>query len=134
MFVQAEYNDVNENSYVNTLGTITNQSYSNYNQNLAYTNGSGKELIFIGDYKWKRFFMNVKYNNHNFIQQGETVFYNQLINAKIGYLINPSYNFNIHVGINHRSQSFKNLSGLNNETNFIYLGIRTSIYNLYYDF
>ena len=134
LFVQAEYNDVNENSYVNTLGALTNQSYSNYNQNLAYTNGSGKEIIFIGDYKWKRFFMNIKYNNHNLIQQGETVFYNQLINAKIGYLINPSFNFNIHIGVNHRSQTFKYFSGLNNETNFIYLGIKTSIYNLYYDF
>ncbi|MBA2610609.1 MAG: hypothetical protein H0U95_01470 [Bacteroidetes bacterium] len=134
LFLQVEYNDVNENSYGNPLGTTTNQSYSQYNQNLAYTPGSGKEFIVIGDYKWKRFFVNLKYNYQNLLKSGEYYYTNQLINARIGYLINPAYNFNVNLGMTYRAQNFNNFANLNNQTNYIYLGIRTSIYNLYYDF
>jgi hypothetical protein len=134
LFLQLEYNDVNENSYNSPLGTTTNQSFSNYNQTLAYTPGSGKELIVMADYKWKRLFVNMKYNYQNLLKNGEYYYTNQLINAKIGYLINPAYNFNVNLGITYRAQNFNNFTNLNNQTNFIYLGIRTSIYNLYYDF
>ncbi|MEO6305229.1 MAG: hypothetical protein ABIP51_18865 [Bacteroidia bacterium] len=134
LFLQAEFNNVNENSYVSPLGATTNQSYSQYNQNLAFTPGSGKELIVIGDYKWKRFFVNLKYNYQNLLLNGDYLYTNQLINAKVGYLINPSYNFNVNIGITSRAQNFNNFTNLNNQTNYIYLGIRTSIYNLYYDF
>lgn len=134
LFLQAEYNDVNENSYVSPLGTAANQAYSHYNQNLAYTPGSGKEIIVIADYKWKRLFVNLKYNNQNIIKNGDYFYNNQLVNAKIGYLLNPAYNLNVNLGVTYRMQNFNNFSTLNNQTNYIYLGIRTSIYNLYYDF
>lgn len=134
LFFQAEYNDVNENSYNSPLGAITNQSYSNYNQNLAFTPGSGKEIIGIVDYKWHRFFVNLKFNYQNLLNGGEYYYTNQLINAKLGYVINPAYNFNVNLGITHRTQNYNNFTNLNNQTNYIYLGIRTSIYNLYYDF
>ncbi len=134
LFLQVEYNDVNENSYVSPLSANSNQSYSHYNQNLAYTPGSGKEIIAIVDYKWKRFFINLKYNNQNLLQNGDYFYNNQLINAKIGYVINPSYNLNVNLGYTYRMQNFNNFTTLNNQTNYIYLGIRTSIYNLYYDF
>lgn len=134
LFLQLEYNDVNENSYVSPLSTISNQSYSHYNQNLAYTPGSGKEIIAIADYKWKRFFVNFKYNNQTLLQNGDYLYNTQLINAKIGYLINPAYNLNVNLGYTYRVQNFNNFTTLNNQTNYIYLGIRTSIYNLYYDF
>ena len=134
LFLQVEYNDVNENSYNSPLGTITNQSYSQYNQNLAYTPGSGKELIAILDYKWKRFFMNFKYNYQNMLKNGEHYYYNNIINAKVGYLINPAYNLNVNLGVTYRSQNFNGTNNLNNQTNYIYLGVKTSIYNLYYDF
>ena len=132
--MQVEYNDVNENSFNSPLGTTTNQSYSNYNQTLAFTPGSGKEFIAMADYKWKRLFANIKYNYQNLLKNGDYYYTNQLINAKIGYLINPAYNFNVNLGITYRAQNFNNFTKLNNQTNFIYLGIRTSIYNLYYDF
>ncbi len=134
LFLQAEFNNVNENSYVSPLGTVTNQSYSQYNQNLAFTPGSGKELVVIGDYKWKRFFVNVKYNYQDLLKNGEYYYTNQLLNAKVGYLVNPAYNFNVNMGITYRAQNFNNFTNLNNQTNYLYLGIRTSIYNLYYDF
>jgi hypothetical protein len=134
LFLQIEYNDVNENCYVSPLGTISNQSYSHYNQNLAYTPGSGKEIIAIADYKWKRLFVNLKYNNQNVLKNGDYFYNNQLVSAKIGYLLNPAYNLNVNLGVTYRTQNFNNFSALNNQTNYIYLGIRTSIYNLHYDF
>jgi hypothetical protein len=134
LFLQTEYNDVNENSYNSPLGTTTNQSYSHYNQTLAYTPGSGKEFIAVADYKWKRFSVNFKYNYQNLLKNGDYYYTNQLVNAKIGYLINPAYNFNLNLGMTYRAQNFNNFTNLNNQTNYIYLGIRTSIYNLYYDF
>ena len=134
LFFQAEYNDVNENSYNSPLGTTANQSYSTFNQNLAYTPGSGKEFIAITDYKWKRFFVNLKYNHQNLLKNGEYYYSNQIINAKVGYLINPAYNLNVNLGMIYRNQNFNNFSSLNNQTNYIYLGVKTSLYNLYYDF
>lgn len=134
LFLQVEYNDVNENSYVSPIGPNSNQSYSHYNQTLSYTPGSGKEIIAIADYKWKRFFVNFKYNNQIVLKNGDSFYNNQLINGKIGYLINPAYNLNVNLGYTYRVQNFNNFTTLNNQTNYIYLGIRTSIYNLYYDF
>ncbi len=34
----------------------------------------------------------------------------------------------------YRTQNFSIFNTLNNEANYIYLGFRTSLYNLYYDF
>ena len=134
LFFQLEYNDVNETSFNSPLGTTTNQSYSHYNQTLTYTPCSGKELIFIADYKWKRFFANLKYNHQNLSNNSTDFYANSIVNAKVGYLINPAYNFNINLGITYRSQNFTSFTNLNNQTNYIYLGVKTNIYNLYYDF
>lgn len=134
LFLQIEYNDVNENSYNSPIGTSSNQSFSHYNQTLAYTPGSGKEFIMIADYKWNRFFVNLKYNHQNLLKNGDYFYTNQLFNARIGYLLNPAYNFNVNMGITYRDQNFNNFTNQNNQTNYIYLGIRTSLYNLYYDF
>lgn len=134
LFLQIEYNSVKESSYYSPLGTTTNQSFAHYNQNLAFTPGSGNELIVISDYKWRRFFVNVKYNQQMVLLNGEKYYTNTIIHPKIGYLLNPAYNLNVSVGINYRLQNFYNFKLLNNETNYIYIGIKTSLYNMYYDF
>ncbi len=134
LFLQAEFNNVNENSYISPLGTTTNQSYSHYNQNIAFTPGWGQEIVIIGDYKWKRFFVNLKHNYQYLLKSGEYYYTNDILNLRIGYLVNPAYNFNVNLGMTYRGQNFNNFTNLNNQTNYIYLGIRTSIYNLYYDF
>src|SRR5205085_226784 len=68
-FLQVEFNSVTKNSYNNPSGSSTDQSYSHYNQTLAYTPLYGNELILIADYKRKRFFFNGKFirqlKNHN---------------------------------------------------------------------
>lgn len=134
LFLQVEFNDAKESSYFSPLGTTSNQSYSHYNQNLAYTPGSGKELVVISDYRVKRFFFTAKYNYQSVHSGGDNAYVNNLVNAKIGYVINPAYNLNVSLGINYRLQNFHNFKHLNNETNYIYFGVKTSLYNLYYDF
>ena len=134
LFFQAEYNNVSKSSYLNPSGALTDQSYSHYNQTLAYTPGNGQELILIADYKRKRFFYNVKYNYQNVFYQPGGSYYNSIVSAKFGYVINPAYNLNITVGMIYRSQNFSIFRALNNETNYVYVGFKTSLYNLYYDF
>jgi hypothetical protein len=134
LFFQCEYNSALRASYNGPENVNTNQSYTHYNQNLAYTPGNGQELVIITDYRIKRFFVSVKYNYQTILTGHKTYSYHNILNARVGYLINTAYNLNVALGINHRNQIFSNFKPSNNETNYIYLGLRTSIYNLYYDF
>lgn len=133
LFGQIEFNKVSEQSYFSPPGTETNQSWSHYNQGLAFTPGSGNELIVITQYQWHRLFANVKYNYQQVTASGTNVS-TQLGNLKIGYLVNPAYNLNVYAGITYRVQNFSNFKNSNGQTSYVYLGIRTSLYNLYYDF
>lgn len=132
-FTQIEFNSVKEQSYFSPPGTETNQSWSHYNQGLAFTPGSGNELIVILDYKWRRFFVNMKYNYQDipFAGAGSTT---QLALIRGGYTINPAYNLNVYAGFNYRVQNFSNFKGSEQQSSYVYLGIKTSLYNLYYDF
>lgn len=133
-FFQAEFNSTTRSSYNKPRTSATDQSYSHYNQNLAFTPGNGQEFIMILDYKRKRFFGNLKYNYQTTITGNSQFAYTSIVNARVGFLINPAYNLNISAGVNSRTQNFSNFKALNNETNYIYLSLRTGIYNLYYDF
>jgi hypothetical protein len=134
LFLQAEYNFVNETAYTGPIGAATNQSYSHYNQNLAYTPGYGSELIFIADYKFKRLGLHGRYHYQTLPSNKELFYDNQMVNAKITYMVNPAYNFNLALGYTYRNQNFSIFKTLNNQTNYIYFALRTSIYNLYHDF
>lgn len=135
LFLQMEFNSVQKTSYQSPPNVETAQSYSHYNQTLAYTPLNGQELLFMADYKYKRCFATVRYHIQD--RKGDLPEDHYLLgytNAKVGYIINPSYNLNISVGIVYRNQKFPNFNASNNQTNYVYLGFRTSIYNLYYDF
>lgn len=134
LFMQVEFNDVRGRGYMSPAGSSSDQSYSHYNQNLAYTPGNGQELIVIGDYKKSRITLNARYQYQWVDLLNGAYSHVSIINAKVGYLINPSYNLNISLGILYRTQNFSTFSSLDNRTNYIYLGLKTSIYNLYYDF
>lgn len=137
LFLQAEYNHVERGSYFDQSNTRGGQSYFHYNQNLGFTPGCGDEFVFIADYKFKRFFANVRWHYQDVPYSNGGSEYNsymKMINARIGYLINPSYNLNACVGITYRTQNFSIFNTLNNQSNYIYIGFKTSIYNLYYDF
>ena len=66
----------------------------------------------------------------NYIGQGiETTLVYQ--NVSLSYLINPAYNLNFVVGYTNRNLKTETAT---QTTNYIYVGLRTSLRNLYYDF
>jgi hypothetical protein len=133
-FFQAEYNKVGEGSYQQPDSVSVSQAYSHYNQNIAYTPGQGNELLFITDYKYKRFFVHARLNYQDHFYDRNLVSTVQIVQAKVGYVINPAYNLNVALGVSSRSQNFSNFAHLNSRSNYIYVAFRTSLYNLYYDF
>lgn len=134
LMIQAEYNDVAEASYNSPFGTYSNQSYSHYNQNLAYTLGHGKEFVMLGDYKYKRAFINAKLNLQWMTLNNFSLYNNTLTRVQLGYTINTAYNFNVSLGYNYRYQDFLGFNLSNNKTTFYTLSIKSNLYNTYYDF
>lgn len=135
LFLQTEYNNVTEASYLSPVTTNSvNQSYSHYNQNIAFTPGYGEEVVILADYKIKRVFLNARYHYQYYSYNNYSLFTNQIVNLKLGYTINPAYNANISVGLLYRSQDFFGFNISNNKTAYLYLSFKTSLYNNYYDF
>jgi hypothetical protein len=134
LMLQAEYNDVAEGSYNSPFGTYSNQSYSHYNQSLGYTLGYGKELVLLGDYKYKRFFLNAKLNLQWLTLNKYDLYNNTFTTLKLGYTINTAYNFNVSLGYNYRYQDFYAFNASNNKTTFYTLSLKSNLYNTYYDF
>ncbi len=132
--LQAEFNDVAEGSYNSPQGTTNNQSYSHYNQTLAYTPGYGKEFIFLADYKYKRMFLNVKYNKQLISFNQYDLYTLNYTKLQFGYTLNTAYNFNVSLGYNIRKQNFLGFTASNNKTNFYTLSLKSNLYNTYYDF
>ena len=134
LFFQIEYNAVMGSSYKSPTNIVSDQSFTHYNQPLAFSPGIGTELVALSDYRWKRFFLSMKYNylikEIDLKNKSNTTNFN----AKIGYLINPSYNLSFSIGINYHSQNFYNFGVLNNQTNYVYFSFKTNLYNQYYDF
>lgn len=154
-YLQFEYNRVRPYTYSHKTSI---QSYGHYNQPLAHPLGANfTEFLTIIKYHRERFYLNYKfiyakygqdpegknygtdifksYENrvqdfNNEIGQGITtnLFYN---NLELSYLINPSYNLNFVVGYSSRIED--NEWG-KDVTNHIYIGLRTSIDNFYFDF
>lgn len=134
-FLQAEYNSVSESAYTNPLtANSVNQSYSQYNQNLAYTPGNGNELVLITDYKFKRLFVNMRYNYQYYSLNNYSLFTNNIFNFKVGYTINTAYNANISIGYSYRAQDYFGFTASNNTTSYAYISFKTNLYNAYYDF
>lgn len=134
LMLQAEYNNVTEGSYNSPFGTYSNQSFSHYNQNLAYTLGYGKELILLGDYKYKRAFLNAKLNLQWLTQNNQMYYTNAITKIQLGYTINTAYNFNVSLAYNYRFQNFIELNKFDNKTTFYTISLKSNLYNTYYDF
>jgi hypothetical protein len=132
--IQLEYNDVKEGSYNSPFGTTSNQSFSHYNQTLAYTPGYGKEFIALADYKYKRFFINTKLNLQWLTLNNYEFYNNTITRLAFGYTINPAYNLNVSLGYNYRQQIFTDFKASNNNTTFYSLSVKSNLYNTYYDF
>ncbi len=150
LHLQLEGNDVSSYSYSSALPA---QSYSHYNQPLAHPLGANFiEGISFLNYHFKDFFTQLKINyavtgwDHLGSNYGNNIFISdtnipvdlpwgnrtlRIIDFRIGYLVNPTTNFNIVAGISNRNS----VSPVeNSQTNYLYFGIRTSLSNVYYDF
>ncbi len=155
LYIQMEYNRVRPYTYSHWT---TLQNYGHYNQPLAHPLGANfAEFLTIIRYHRERLYLNYKfiyakygenigdqnygkdiflsYRTHvqdynNEIGQGRTtkLYYN---NLELSYLINPSYNLNFVLGFTSRIAD--NDLGKDNTTH-IYIGLRTSIDNFYFDF
>ncbi len=158
LHLQLEYNSVRPYAY---SATNTQQSYTHYNQALAHPLGANfYEAVGFLNYRIKDFFIELKGNyavkgadslsfnyggdifksDNSFassqkfgnIQTAQgiktTIMYQDI---HIGYLVNPSTNFNIVIGISNRIVKTEKTTS---NTQFVYFGIRTSLANFYYDF
>ncbi len=132
LHLQCEYNIVRPYTYA---AANPYQSYTHYNQALAHPLGANfNELVGIINYRIKDFFIEVKANYASIGIDSTTFNYGGSIfnqDIHIGYLVNPSTNFNIVVGISTR---LANQEKLTSKTQFVYIGMRTSLANFYYDF
>jgi hypothetical protein len=156
--IQTEYNQVRPFAY---SSSESSQSYTHYGQPLADPLGANfRESILIVHYRINGFFIQLKYIHANIgadslgKNYGQNVFnsdYTAYVGTtpnstpmlqgvkstldsydlKLGYLINPSYNLNLVVGMMMRD--YRN-STTNAKTDYIYLGLQTSLSNIYYDF
>ena len=155
LYFQTEFNYVRPYTYSEAVERI---NYGNYNQPLAHPFGSNfwESVNFI-KYNYKRLFFSYEflysikgldppgknyggniyksYNTYvnaygNYVGQGirTRLIYQDL---KASFLINPAYNLNFTMGV-----VFRNLKSdvSTQNTHYFYIGLRTSLRNLYYDF
>lgn len=157
LILQGEYNTIKPYTYA---AENPEQSYSHYNQALAHPLGANfNEAIAILNYRIKDFFTEFKFN---YVKKGnDDIFFNfggnifrgdaRLLppggankkttqgiktvlmyqDVHIGYLINPVTNLNIVIGLSNRSEQAQ---GKTTYTQIVYVGLRTSLANFYYDF
>ena len=157
LMLQCEYNLVRPYTYSHFN---TQQNYAHYNQPLAHPLGANfSELLFIMNYRWKKFVIdgkiifskygdNIKgdsasygndvYDNYHdrpadfgvdMYQGNLTIVY--LKNFNIAYIVNSKTNLKINLGFTLRD--FKN-ENRKLQTQFISLGIKSDLFNHYYDF
>ncbi len=159
LVLQGEYNTVRPYAYA---AQNPEQSYTHYNQALAHPLGANfNEVIGILNYRLRDFFTEIKINyaikgtDSLFANFGGNIFNSDTYtystfpvtaqmhttqgvsttimyqDIHIGYLINPVTNLNIVVGLSNRMER---AHGRAINTQFVYVGLRTSLANFYYDF
>ena len=157
--LRGEINAVRPYMYQHTQ-SLTN--YGHYNQPLAHPWGGNLfEAIFQANYRYKRIVADLQLNmgrtgldtnnsnwgknvylsyndreqdDNNKIGQGAQVNI-MYVEARLAYIINPSYNMRVEAGAVFRSQTYAVASnGTDYQKPYLYLGIRTGLFNNYFDF
>ena len=155
--LQSEYNLVRPYTYSHSN---TQQNYAHYNQPLAHPLGANfSEFLLLINYKWRKFvidgkIISSKYGddiNGDSFSYGSNVYVNyndrpadfviemyqgnlttvDLKIFNISYIVNPKTNLKINLGVTLRD--FKNDEG-ELQTQFINFGIKSDLFNHYYDF
>ena len=156
---QLEYNVVNPYTY---SARDSAQAYTHYNQPLAHPLGANfSEIVFSMQYKKGDFFIHARLSysqlgiDNDLVNFGQNVFESNratptsrslplvfgfgngvktsitYYDACVGYMISYATNLNVCLGVTTRNLS---IAGNLSDTNFIYLAVRTSLTNTYYDF
>jgi len=132
--LQVEYNQAGYGSYNNTLNTTGLNDFTHFQQNLALTGVPGRELVCISNFSAKRFVIHLQYHYKVIAGLMKDAGDLNIVQARIGYVINPAYNFQICAGYLYRKQNLFNFSPSVSEAGWLYLSLRTSLFNTYYDF
>ncbi|MEA3505459.1 MAG: hypothetical protein U9R32_09760 [Bacteroidota bacterium] len=136
LHLNIEYNRVNKGVYSHTNPL---QSYTNFNQPLAFQSGQNiKELIFQIEYQYKKFYTEIVIiNQKKQTTSLENVFKPQVISlsgdandvtavrGELHWIINPKTNLSFFTGAQ------KNYSTTNEE--YLYLGLKTSLRKISWD-
>jgi len=129
LFLQAEANILNGRSYISTSSPY--QYYSHYNQLLTTPALLSSEIIGIISYSYKGFFVQLK---QNFGSDNSSKAVSNYFDAKVGWMINRHYNLNLAIGSSVRSYLNGIPGAKASQMQLFYVSLRTSLYNLYYDF
>jgi len=160
LFLQAEYNSVRPYMYSHDKA-LTNHGH--YGQPMAHTwGGNFNEFVLRSNYSIKRWVVEFQlnfgivgndtsgsnwgkdiyqsYNNremddNNKIGQGVTTNI-VVVDAKLAYIVNPSYNLRVEAGVTARQFNPEvNVGSLKEDnTLWFHFGLRTALFNNYYDF
>ncbi|MGB6037962.1 MAG: hypothetical protein WBG42_16925 [Cryomorphaceae bacterium] len=132
--IQAEYNQSGNSA---TRNPDNLQSEYHFNQPLGHVLGKDfSEVVGIISYYQNRIFGRVKSVYINSDTDDETASSSRSVeilttDLRIGYIFNPSCNFQIYTGYTYRSENLESDESLNG---YWYLGIRTALSNIYSDF
>lgn len=132
LYIHSEFNSVTSTAYRNPYA---GQGYNHYNESLAYPiGGPVMEVVGIISYRYKRLNVMGKYNTWKRSGSGQNSTM-RMFDFNLSYMLNQSYALNICAGITVREQSDKLPTMTKNYSNQIfYVALRTSIYNLYFDY
>ena len=158
LIFQIEYNQVRPYTFAHSR---PQESYTHYGQSLAHPLGANfKEWVGFLNYHWKDIFIELKCNyatygadsmgksfgknnftSDNFSANGLRSENNLLLQGvktkllteeiRLSFLLNPASNLNLFVQVSNRNLS--NTFAVKQNT-LVYFGIKTSLYNDYYDF
>lgn len=119
LFVLSEWNDLKSN---NIGFTNAGSSYTHFGQSMNYTPEFGNELVSMVALKKKRWVASFQIHSQDKINNN--VVYSKFL---LGFVLNPSYNLMINLGVENRQSTLQN-------SNYIYLQLQTALYNIFYDF
>jgi hypothetical protein len=149
--IQIEWNSLSDNLYASSTPL---QSHSHFNQPLGHpTGGATEELLFIANYRYKRFFAQVKINQiyHSLGPEGNWAENPEIARTNIapwpqknifqaeaecGFFFNPKTNFQILAGYTKRTDTtdYNWTADTERNTSYLYVAFRTNLINRYADF
>lgn len=154
LHMQAEINRANNYTFSHDIPL---QNYGHYNQPLAHPLGAGfMEYVSIIDYNWKSFWVQAKMtfattpDDQDTLHLGSNIFNSEFdrtavvigdptlnilnVSLDFAYVVNPTYNLELFLTVRERAVMRNTGATGNDWMNYIGFGLRTSLWNTYYDF